>query len=164
MILSLHKSLIRTPWLWIPRPLNFAAPGGYPCCCRAKCPACSGRTPRTMRMVIAGLTNDDCSDCSSLNVAYDCSFLSAAAASCQWHYSFPSAICGKTDAFVRVGMGGTVTGELSTGGFNYINWAGSTGDLGQIDCMLDTFALSFYAQVIHNCDASVSTCTITAIA
>ncbi len=76
----------RQSGLWVPQPLRFA--GGYPCCC---CDGCT-KFPSQLEIVIAGIINDNCSDCTDLNATYVLSRTDPSPVSatyCYWRYDFP---------------------------------------------------------------------------
>ncbi|MCK4415503.1 MAG: hypothetical protein KAY32_18350, partial [Candidatus Eisenbacteria sp.] len=80
MIWTPRKSLLRTPWLWLPKPLAFAAPGGYPCCCEK--PVCAepqggcidNESSWRFQLDIAGIVQGTCleqyGDCTELNGSF----------------------------------------------------------------------------------------------
>lgn len=101
MLWTPRKSLLQTPWLWVPKPLGFASPGGYPCCCPTSvCRWCNNSIPNQVEVVISGVLNRSCGTCTNVNGTFVLDYYGEVLATpggsawmCEWFYTLPSAIC-----------------------------------------------------------------------
>jgi hypothetical protein len=71
-------------------------------CCGCECEFCDA-TPAEMDVTISGLSNQDCTDCGSLNDTYTlaCQGQTVPGADCYWQFDFPASFCNSLHATCR---------------------------------------------------------------
>ena len=184
MILSPHKSLICTPWLWIPRPLNFAAPGGYPCCCEKHIEVCSycddDAAPEEILVSLRGIANGSCANCNDYNDDFVFTWNPNGSCGCLWSKTIEDDCydAGSNGTFFisngwAEGLGGYYTqfwtGDLS--GFSppytclvYGAPFRKLRGASRPDCVnWDEEDLPYFSAGYGECDFSGATCKITAL-
>lgn len=149
---------------------------GCPCCSSA-CPHCSSAVPQQLQVVVSGVTNGFCAECSNLNGTYIC-VLSGQTGSpppgvgaCLWDVSIPP-LCGPTFPFdlVRVSIGTDnmpgqphyvlVTLRTAAGG-SFLIFMRRYGTLPNCGAFSGE-SLPFW-QTDGKCQGSAASCTITAL-
>ena len=102
------------------------------CCCGA-CPVCAGTAPPSLDVTLAGITNDNCEDCTTFNDTFTLDWYAGSATQCEWRYYFPSGVCDINTYIVArlTYVGGTygLTVQLSwyNGGADYLRWCKDFG-------------------------------------
>ena len=162
---------------WLIFALSLCAVATFTCCCgggTTTCSHCDSPPSDTMQVVLSGISNDDCTDCATLDGAYELSRI-ADSFGCQWQYIFSGADCGASQLRVVLSdfaPAGTVEVQLEFlyGGFNhYITWNDvitSAGLPWTVDCEFSSLSLPFVNVTgpgAHPCGGSGSTATVTSI-
>lgn len=150
--------------------------GGCPCCAEG-CPHCSSSTPQQLQVVVSGVTNGSCNQCSNLDGTYICTLAGQTGSpppgvgACLWDVSIPP-VCGPALPFdlVRVSIGTDnmpgqphyilVTLRTAAGG-SFLIFLRRYGTLP--DCAaLSGESLPFW-QTDGKCQGHAATCTVTAL-
>lgn len=164
-------------WQLVGRKCCGCGAAGVPCA--AAC--ASGLAPETLKVTIAGIVDQACSDCDQLNgvfyPVYDLNLSLPDTYYCRWRYDLPSLVCSgvypyTTDNFARLLV--TIGKDPGTPANHYINvnWQSSPSyatrmvwykifTASQPDCFA-THELTFTNDVTQLCDASTgpATCTV----
>ena len=167
--------------LWTPRnKIAFHSD----CCCG--CDSCLDGTQGDLSVVIAGVSNRDCTDCTDLNNTFVLSPVESgdpiftwAAENCQWFYDLPSPICGvvQISAVLLAGMFNTLQVHLvyydGSSYMSAVNWSKYMGT-SQQDCsafsgevltrlMSATIFWNYYNSQCMPHNAASTTATVTSI-
>ncbi len=143
--------------LFLPRPLGFGV--HWPCfgCCGCDCAECDGSPPCCFKVVISGVVEGTCGECSCLNDTYHAKHSSA----CTWTRDTSAYPCDSDPLRVTVfDDGGNFKLKVELGGNVWIKDFGGTkptcGTLTDESIPFDSSG--------SDCDASSSTCLVTAVA
>ena len=147
--------------------------GGYPCCCLvAGCDQCAENTfDHDMQVVIAGLANDVCSDCDSLNDSFVVPWAQDTGSACRWTLDISGvSTCDYNTMNVFIGNfipnQITVRVEISAVGGINILWDVIWKPVDRVvDCTtLNNLVCPFASEFANSeCDGSSSTATVTSI-
>lgn len=152
------------------------------CCCGSVCDKCDATPPNTMRVVISGLANSNCTDCATLDGTYDCALDSTTASNCFWIYFFPSGTnCNARYVAVYNGIDSSIASspgrilvrlrfEIIGVGIGEIWWHDDQAIVSGtdvIDCNLSSLNVPFEKNQHYGggvvCDGTAATATVTAI-
>lgn len=146
-------------------------------CCTGGCPHCSSAVPQQLQVVVNGVTNGFCGECSKLNGTYICALSGQIGSpppgigACLWDVSIPP-VCGPSFPFdlVRVSIGTDnmpgqphyvlVTLRTAAGG-SFLIFMRRYGTLPNC-AALSGESLPFW-QTDGKCQGGTANCTITAL-
>lgn len=142
---------------YVPPFLHFGDP--YPCdnCCKCPCPQCDGDTPPCcFKVVISGIVEGSCGECDCLNDT----FYVPRYTDCIWHQDTTPFLCDSHPIRVTVYLDGSdYKLKVELGGNVWIKNYGAT----KPTCQNLTDESIAYSTSGSDCDASSSTCLVTAI-
>ena len=143
--------------LYVPPVLRFA---GQPCCCDepCKCGNCDGATPPCcFKVVISGIVEGSCGECDCLNDT----FYAPRTSACTWERNTDPYLCDSSPIKVTVTeVAGDFILKVELGGNVWLKNYSTTKPTCQ-DLVDESIAFSSSGS---DCDASSSTCLVTAIA
>lgn len=166
---------------WILFAISLCVVGFFTgCCCGGAttyCAHCDDPPSDTMEVVLSGLANDDCANCTTLDGTYELTRV-AYGSGCRWDYTFPGgSSCGASllsivlpdsaDGIVEVQL--QFLYPVFTNQF--ITWNASvtytgTGASWSTDCNFSSLSvpyLNFSGPFAPGCDGTSSTATVSAL-
>lgn len=138
-------------------------------CCSTPCTRCSS-TPASYQVVITGLANTTCSNCSTYNATYIIpQSIVVDSSGCTWQIGVNSTACGSGTFAYYINVQATVNGAqtrlrcmMVLDGFgNSATWQDDIGT-NPANCSVSGLSLTINTDFANLCTNASSTCTVTA--